>query len=89
MSHWSVSVLGQVMTKMSPVMVTEHLDWMALGVISLDVRVQLCEPCSIISLINVSRQLMNIHTFHLSDCQRIKLDELESSEECFTHAVHR
>lgn len=69
MSHWSASMLGQVMTQMSTVMVTEHLDRVALEVISVDVRVQLCEPCSIIHLINVSRQLMNIHTFHLTDCQ--------------------
>lgn len=60
---------GQVMTQMSTVMVTEHLDRVALEVISVDVRVLLCEPCSIIHLINVSRQLMNIHTFHLTDCQ--------------------
>lgn len=57
------------MTFMPIVMLTEHLDWVALEDISLDVRVRLCEPCGIIHLINVSRQLMNIHTFHLNDCE--------------------
>lgn len=50
-------------------MVTEHLDWVALEVISLDVGVRLSEPCSIIHLINVSRQLINIHTFHPTNCE--------------------
>lgn len=68
MSHWSVPPPGQFVTQMSPVMVTEHSDRVAVEVISLDVRVRLHEPCGIIHLINVSRQLMNIHTFHLTDC---------------------
>lgn len=65
MSHWSMPAPAQVMTEMSRMMVTDHLEWVALEVISLDVRVQLFEPCSIIHLINVSWQLMNIHTFYL------------------------
>lgn len=66
MSHWSMPALAQVMTEMSAMMVTEYFEWVALEVISLDVRVQLFEPCSIIHLINMSRQLMNIHTFYLT-----------------------
>lgn len=69
MSHWSVPLPGHIMTQMSPVMLTEHFDRVALEVISLDMRVRLREPCGIIHLINVSRQLMNIHTFHLTDCE--------------------
>lgn len=68
-SQWSVPSPGQAMTFMPIVMLTEHLDRVALEVISLGMRVQLCEPCGIIHLINVSRQLMNIHTFHLNDCE--------------------
>ena len=75
MSHWSVPLPGQVMTQTSPAMVTEHSDWVPLEVISLDVRVQLCEPCSIIHLINVSRQLMNIHNFHLTGSEKESEDK--------------
>lgn len=85
MYHWSVSLPGQIMTHMSTVMVTKQLGQVALEVIRLDMRVQLRELCSIIHLINMSRQLMNIHTFHLSDWRvrkRIQLVELEIPEDC-------
>lgn len=65
--RWSVPRPGWVMTRLSSAMVTEHSERVTPGVISLDVRVRRREPCSIIHLINVSRQLMNIHAFHLSD----------------------
>lgn len=70
---------GQVMTHMSIAMVTEHLDRVTLEVISLDVRVRLREPCGIIHLINVSRQLMNIQTFHLNDCKESEKDSKDKT----------
>ena len=63
-------------------MVTEHLDRVALEVISLDVRVRLCEPCGIIHLINVSWQLMNIHMFHLSDCEESEKESQDKTSWC-------
>lgn len=74
-SRWSVPLQGQAMTQTSAVMVTEHLDWVSLEVISLDVRVRLCEPCGIIHLINVSRQLMNIHNFYLTESEEESEDK--------------
>lgn len=91
--HWSVPRPGRVATRLSNAMVTEHSERVTPGVISTDVRVRRHEPCSIIHLINVSRQLMNIHIFHLSDgeetekkTQRIKLVEFKSPEDFFSIA---
>lgn len=69
-SHWPATRPGRVATQLSAAAVTEHSERLTLGVISQAERRwrwRRHEACSIIHLINVSRRLMNIHTFHLSD----------------------
>lgn len=80
------------MTQMSPVMLTEHSDRVALSVINLDVGVQLTEPSDIICLINVSHQIHEYSRVPPEWLGRVRENKYTSkkiSSGVFTYAMHK